>query len=163
MGNNEWGIIALPTYLVIIVIIVTAITGVLSYGLLNYQHEMQTQQIQNQIDTIISQAELLYTSSFDDSSIVIEVMFPPILTSLIFGALPQNNMNEYDHYIRDNTTEKLCCYILDNNQMLIRHTAMKFFGENITDPAILEAGRYEIMIKIVIISGESYVKISQVQ
>jgi hypothetical protein len=160
--KNEWGIIGLPVYLVIMVIIVSCVIGILSYGIQEFQMTMQSQQIDNQIDMIISQAELLYASSFEGSSIVLEVEFPDYLDSIVFGGCLTGNSSIEDMYIHNDRTEKTCCYLLDDNQMNIRHTSIRFVGENITKPSILHEGGYLIRLETIIISGDSYIKISQV-
>lgn len=159
MKSNETAIISLPTYLLVVIIVTSIATILLTMGVFDLQKNLQTQQIENQIETILMKAKTISAASVDESSLILTVDFPQQMKTTVFGAVPsQNNTNEAS-FLRTNYTKKSISVVFEDHQQIIKHTSTLFSGKSVETYGELAPGSYEIVLKLVQQNGETYVQI----
>ncbi|MFO8077906.1 MAG: hypothetical protein R6U21_04630 [Thermoplasmatota archaeon] len=159
MKRDETAIMSLPTYLLIIVVVTAIAIILLTMGALDLQKNLQKQQIENQLETIMMKAKTMSTAAVDETTLIISVDFPNQMKTAVFGAIPQENETNKPFFLRNNHTKKSLCAILDDHQQIIKHSSMLFSGESIETYAELPSGSYDIMLRLIQRNGETYVQV----
>ena len=159
MKNNETAIISLPTYLLVIIIVASIATVLLTMGVFDLQKNLQTQQIENQIETILMKAETISAASVDETNLILTVDFPNQMKTTVFGAVPSQNSTNELSFLRTNYTKKSISVVFDNHQQIIKHTSISFSGKSVETYGELVPGSYDIVLKLIQQNGETYVQI----
>lgn len=157
-SNKKHALIEISFNLVIIVVILTLVIALLLNGLLYSINESELNQINKQIDTIISEGEHMSSLASSGSNKTINVYFPQKLKWAVFGKKINNevsiNNNEliYPNLSISNKKEQneglYYCYLLKDGTFDLGQTDIQFRSNNISEAAILFSGNYQVIMQL---------------
>ena len=160
MKNDEKAVMGLPTYLLVAIITSAAIIAIFSMSIYNISKDTQYQNIRNEIDKILSEAENMFEYADSGTMVTLNIDFPQDMKFMVFGDLPKNNGLLPTTLTLNENTSNNYYFVMDNGRTTTDHTHVRFSGEQTNEISILYPGTYDLKLELVKENnGKTYVKI----
>jgi len=158
--SNKEAVMGLPVYLIVAIIVASAIIAVLSIGIYNVYLDSQFHKTQQEINKIVYEAENMFEYADEGTMIPIHCEFPPSMKFVVFGGLPKNKTNEVNDLTLDENTSNNYFFVMNNGKISISHSSTRFSGKNTDQIAVFYPGVYDLKLELVKeVDGKTYVKI----
>ncbi len=160
MKNDEKAVMGLPTYLLVAIITSAAIIAIFSMSIYNISKDTQYQNITNEVDKILSEAENMFEYADSGTMVTLTVNLPQNMKFMVFGGLPENNGLAPSTLTLNEVTSNDYYFVMDNGRSTTGHTNVRFSGEQTNEISILYPGTYDLKLELVKENnGKTYVKI----
>lgn len=160
LKKKEYGVVSLPSGLLVTLIIAAAIIFLFSLSLRDLLADSSRQQIEQQIHTIITEANTMFEYANEGTCVTLHVMFPSSMRFIVFGHLPKNGTIEPTNRTFDEHTSNNYYYVMTDGTMRTFHSNARFSNHNMTQNARFYAGTYDITLELRQVGGKTYVTMS---
>jgi hypothetical protein len=150
-------VVGQPIGLLVILIITTIIITLFSLSIQNLLKDSQIHQMEQEINTILTDASNMYEYAAEGSMDILHIEFPLSLRFIVFGALPRNGMLEPTDLSLDENTSNNCYFVMNDGTLKIFHSNARFSSSNLTQMALFHSGTYDITLELCSNEGKSYV------
>jgi hypothetical protein len=159
MANKE-AVMGLPIYIIVAIVVATAIIAILSISIYNASLDLQFHKTQQEINKIVSEAENMFEYADEGTMITIHSEFPSSMKFAVFGGLPKNKTNEINDLTLNENTSNNYFFVMNNGKISIHHSNARFSSKNTGQIAIFYPGTYDLKLELVKeTDGKTYVKI----
>lgn len=156
---DNHGVLGLPTYLLVAITVATTILAVFLFTLTALWSDAQLYQVSQELDKIITEAELMFEYADEGTRTMLQVEFPSSLQYVVLGGLPTNSISEPTNLTLNETTSNNYYFVMDTGHFQTAHTHVRFAGETVDQMALLLPGSYTICLELVKYEGKTYVTI----
>ncbi|MDH7516823.1 MAG: hypothetical protein QHH19_00490 [Candidatus Thermoplasmatota archaeon] len=158
--SNKEAVMGLPIYLIVAIIVASAITAVLSISIYNVYVDSQFHKTQQEVNKIVYEAENMFEYADEGTMITIKCEFPSYMKFVVFGGLPKNKTNEINDLTLDENTSNNYFFVMNNGEISVSHSTARFSGKNTNQVAVFYPGIYDLKLELVKeVDGKTYVKI----
>ncbi len=158
--TDNHGVIGLPTYLLVALVVAAAILAVFSYALFNLWNDAQLQQVSQELDKLVTEAETMFEYADEGTVVTLHMELPSSLRYVVFGGSPTNVHSEPTNLTLNETMSNNYYFVMDNDHFQTAHTPVRFAGETVSQMALLHPGSYDVRLELVTHGGKTYVTIS---
>jgi len=156
---DNFGVISMPIYLIIAIIVSTIIIGLFSLSIYNMINQSKKDIAIKEIEKIVSEAENMFEYADEDTELTISVNFPDSLSFVVFGSLPRNATLCPKNFILDEKTSNNYYYVMSDGSIKSFSSHVRFCGFEIDNISVLHYGSYDLVLKLEKVGEHSYVKI----
>jgi len=157
---NEKAVMGLSIYIVVAIIVASAIIAVFSIAIYNIWIDSQIHQVECETDKIVSEAENMFEYADEGTMVTLHADFPPTLRFIVFGGLPVNSNFEPDNITLDENTSNNYYFVMDTGRIFTYHSNARFSGKSHNEIAVLHPGVYDLKLELIKEEdGRTYVKI----
>jgi len=146
ISKDKRGIIEMPVQYIVAITIASIAIAVTSFAGYQMWKDMQVKEAIKEVDKIVKEAELMYSSADNGTTQTITVDFPPGIEKVVFGSTNPSNSNRY--------------YILmdwgENRSFYAQHARFTGNGDG---KAVLYGSVRSVTLELLNHGGNKYVKI----
>jgi hypothetical protein len=159
MLYNKKAVLGLPVYLLVAIIVSVTILTFLSLSMKSTITEADIHQVQREINSILVQAEQMYTFADEGTLVTIHVEFPESMSFAVFGGMPQSSLLPPTKYTLDDHTSNNYYFVMNDGTFSISHSLVRFSSENSSSIALFYPGSYDLNLELCTIGEKTYVKV----
>jgi hypothetical protein len=157
--RSEMAMITYPIYIMVVITVMILILILISYGVSYLSHDMNIQQVERTIESIVYQAETLTVYADKGTVQTMAISLPSDLNCLCFGGRPEHS-DDINGTVQWNTNlTNMVYYKMNNGEEKAMYSKISFKGKTTQMGAILPPGEYVIQLSIEQQDDETYVKI----
>jgi len=157
---DNHGVLGLPTYLLVTLVVAAAILAVFSFSLVTLWNDTQLYQVSRELDKLVTEAEAMFEYADEGTIVTMNLELPSSLHYVVFGGLPTSIVSEPASLSRNETTSNNYYFVMDNGQFQTFHTHARFADKTISQVVLLYQGSYDVRLELVKYGGKTYVTIS---
>jgi len=161
LHSQSTAVLGLPTYLLIMVIVIATIMGLCILSLQQLLGNSDIHQVETEINRITTEAANMFEYADEGTSVNLHVKFPASLRFIVFGGYPTNSTTEPLKLSLDEKTSNNYYYVMTDGVMRSYHSNARFSNHNITQIVVLHPGTYDVTLELCFHEGKSYVTIVQ--
>jgi len=149
-------VVGQPISLLVILLVAGVITTLLCLSIPNLIKESQLQQVEGEIDRILTEATNMFEYADNGSLRTVSVEFPTSMRFVVFGQVPRNGTNEPANLTLDENTSNNYYYVMDDGTVRTFHSNARFSDHNMTQMALFHSGAYDIILELSQKEGKTY-------
>lgn len=149
-------VVGQPISLLMILIVAGIITTLLCLSIPYLMKESQIQNVEGEIDRILTEATNMFEYADNGSLRTISVEFPSSLRFVVFGQFPRNGTNEPTNLTLDENTANNYYYVMDDGTVHPFHSNARFSNHNMTQMVLFHSGAYDITLELCQQEGKTY-------
>ena len=157
--NNKRAVIGMPVYLLVAIVVAGVIIGLFAIAIYNSIKNSQTEQVKNEIEKIISEAENMFEYADEGTLITVSVDFSDALNFVVFGSMPQNGVLKPTDFTLNDDMSNNYYFVTDDGTILSYSSNARFSSEDISKIAFFGPGYHDLNLELVNVGGKTYVKI----
>jgi hypothetical protein len=157
LQSDMYGVLGQPLYLLIVLIITTAIICLFALSIQRIIIDRETQQVEHEINRIITEATNMFEYADEGTRVTLHVEFPASMRFIVFGALPTENTAEpMDRTLNENTSNNYY-FVMNDNTFRSYHSNTRFSNQNFTQMVVLHSGTFSLTLELCSYEGKTYV------
>lgn len=161
MRMNRNAVVSLPVSLLIALIVSGVVIGMITLSAYKGYQDAELYQITRQVNTLLVEAEAMFTYADEGSFKRIRVSLPSSLRGIVFGGLPANVSSvPQNQTLREQTSNNYYVVMKDGTTKTY-HCSVRFSDPTFQHSVVLYPGTYDITLEVQTYGGKSYVAISQ--
>lgn len=157
---DKYGVVGLPVYLTIVLVVASAVFGYLVLSVFFLQGETDIKLAEAEIGVIVSEAESMYEHADQGTKTMVHVKIPEGVNFIVFGDLPSDGFSVPTDTSLDEDT---CCnyyFVMDDGSFRSFSSFARFSGRSTSEISVLYPGSYDVCLELVKTKSDgSYVKI----
>jgi len=157
--KNDHAPLGYPLYLFIVVLLLTLILTFFFMMVVHTKQETDIYTIQKELETIITEATMMYDYATEGSTVTLSVSFPSSMNYLLFGSLPQHDPAQPLNLTLQENTSNNYYFMMDDGQTFTFHSNARFSSDNLTKCAVFYPGSYTLILNLTFHEGKTYVKV----
>ena len=133
-----------PIYLLIAVVVSSAIIAVFFITLNTMTIETQRFAVEHEVDKLLSQAVVMFEYADEGALVTVRVDFPSSMRFIVFGSLPQNSTQQPTNLNRNWSMSNDYYYVMVDGAIHTGHANVYFSAKNNSQIALFHPGSYDL-------------------